>query len=49
MDRHVILATILLKLDKKIAKVRDMLVPDMIDEDSFWRNYFYKIECVKGE
>jgi len=24
-------------------------VPEMIEEDDFWRNYFYKIECVLAE
>ena len=32
-----------------MKKTRHQLVPDMIDEDDFWRNYFYKIECYKAE
>ena len=39
----------MLKLDKNLKKTRHQLVPDMVDEDDFWRNYFYKIECFKAE
>ena len=41
MDRFVVLAQILLKLDKNLKDIRHSLVPDMIEEDDFWRNYFY--------
>ena len=23
-------------------------MPDLIEEEDFWRNYFYKIECIKA-
>ena len=36
-------------MDKNLKKTRHDLVPDMINEDDFWRNYFYKIECAKAE
>ena len=39
----------MLKLDKNLKKARHELVPDLISEDDFWRNYFYKIESVKAE
>ena len=43
------MAQIMLKLDKNLKKTRHALVPDMLDEDDFWRNYFYKVECFKAE
>ena len=49
MDRYVIIAQILLKLDQNLKKMRHELVPELIEEDEFWRNYFYKIECAKAE
>jgi hypothetical protein len=48
MDSYVILAQIMIKFDKNLQKVRQQCVPDLIDEEDFWRNYFYKIECVKA-
>ena len=49
IDEYIVLAQILLKMDKNLHKTRHMLVPEMIEEDEFWRNYFYKIECFKAE
>lgn len=36
-------------MDKNLDKVRHELVPDLIDEDDFWRNYFYQVEMKKAE
>ena len=36
-------------MDKNLKKTRHDLVPEMISEDDFWRNYFYKIEVAKAE
>ena len=36
-------------MDKNLKKTRHSLVPDLVSEDEFWRNYFYKIECAKAE
>ena len=47
MDHYVVLAQIMLKLDLNLKKTRHELVPEMINEDNFWRNYFYKIEVIK--
>jgi hypothetical protein len=44
MDSYVIVAAIMLKLDKNLSSKRHELVPDLIEEEDFWRNYFYKIE-----
>ena len=48
LDRYVVLAQIMLKLDKNLRDVRHQLVPDMVEEDDFWRNYFYQLECTKA-
>ena len=37
----------MLKLDLNLKKTRHELVPEMITEDDFWRNYFFKIELIK--
>ena len=49
VDQHIVLAQILLKMDQNLKKTRHELVPDLVSEDNFWRNYFYKIECSKAE
>ena len=36
-------------MDQNLKKTRHELVPDLVSEDNFWRNYFYKIECAKAE
>ncbi len=41
MDQYVIVAAMMLKLDKNLSAKRHSLVPDLIEEDDFWRNYFY--------
>ena len=42
-----IVATILLKLDKRLEAKRYELVPDLIEEEDFWRNYFFAIRQFK--
>ena len=37
----------MLKLDLNLKKIRHELVPEMITEEDFWRNYFYKVELCK--
>ena len=37
----------MLKLDLNLKKTRHELVPELINEDDFWRNYFYKVEMLK--
>ena len=49
MDNYVVLAAVLLKLDKNLGVKRHNLVPDLIEEDDFWRNYFYKIAQFKRD
>ncbi len=47
MDSYVVLAQILLKIDASLSEKRHALVPDLIEEDDFWRNYFYKVSQFK--
>jgi hypothetical protein len=49
IDHYIVLAQIMLKLDLNLKKSRHELVPEMITEDDFWRNYFYRIELMKKE
>ena len=39
----------MLKMDLNLKKMRHELVPEVITEDDFWLNYFYKIELCKKE
>ncbi|KAK9688306.1 BSD domain [Popillia japonica] len=32
--------------DANLAKMRYMLVPKLISEENFWRNYFYRVSLV---
>ena len=34
----------LTKMYEKLADTRDELVPTLVSEEMFWRNYFYEIE-----
>jgi hypothetical protein len=38
----------MIKFDKNLQKTRQQCVPDLIEEEDFWQNYFYKIECIKA-
>ena len=39
----------MLKIDKNLKKSRLELVPEIITEEDFWHNYFYKIETFKRQ
>ena len=43
------MAIVLIKFDQNLAQVREDLVPDSIDEEDFWRNYFYSVEMVRKQ
>jgi len=47
INNYFVLAVILIKYDRNLGEVRERLVPTEIDEDDFWFNYFYQIECIK--
>jgi hypothetical protein len=36
----------LFKLDNNLASLRDKLVPDVVSDEEFWRNYFFEIEKI---
>ena len=43
------IACIMLKYDSNLGETREKIVPGMVSEDEFWRNYFYAIECIKQD
>ena len=47
LDDHVDLAMLLLKEDKNLAAMYSKLVPLRLNEESFWKSYFYNIEQVR--
>jgi len=49
MDAHAFVCVAMLKHDRNLDETRDKMVPDEVEEEDFWRNYFYKIECCKAE
>ena len=49
MDSYIVLAQIMIKFDRNLQKTRQQCVPELIDEDEFWHNYFYKVECIKAK
>ena len=48
MQQYSFLALAMTKLDQNLEIVRNDIVPDLVDEEEFWRNYFYKIEYIKS-
>ena len=48
MKNYCFIALALLKFDKNLAKVRTELVPNEVEEEEFWRGYFYKVESIKA-
>ena len=47
LDDHVDLAMLLISEDKNLAAMYSKLVPLRINEEFFWKSYFYTIEKVK--
>ena len=47
LEQYVFVACIMLKHDSNLADARELLVPSLVSEDEFWRNYFYSIELIK--
>ena len=48
MDQYVVVAAIMLKIDQNLSAKRHKLVPDLIEEEDFWCNYFYKVEQFRS-
>jgi hypothetical protein len=49
IEDYMFIACIMLKYDSNLGETREKIVPGMVSEDEFWRNYFYAIECIKQE
>ena len=49
MESYAYLAIVMSKLDRNLLATHLRLIPDMVGEESFWRNYFYEIEKFKFE
>jgi hypothetical protein len=45
-DARVALATVMLDLDKDLARWRWDVVPTKIREETFWCHYFYRVELI---
>lgn len=43
------IALSLLKEDPNLGKMRFELVPKLVNEDTFWRNYFYRVSMLKQQ
>ena len=41
MDDYAFISVAMLKYDKNLNESRDKLVPDEVEEEDFWFNYFY--------
>ena len=48
-DRFIVIAQIMLKVDNNLEPKRFELVPELISDTEFWRNYFYSIELAKSQ
>lgn len=46
-DHNADAAIRMLEADPKLEKKRFELVPRQLDENTFWRNYFYRVELIK--
>jgi hypothetical protein len=49
MELYAYQGVIMLKLDKNLLETYTKLVPDLVGDETFWRNYFYEIEKYFGE
>ena len=47
LERYQPLAVAALKADKQLGKMRYKLVPAAVHEETFWRNYFYKVHMLR--
>ena len=47
MEDYAFISIAMLKYDMNLDDSREKLVPDEVDEDEFWFNYFYAIEHAK--
>ena len=47
MECYAYVAIMMLKLDSNLRLLHDRIVPDFVDDEDFWRCYFYEIELIK--
>lgn len=47
MQQMLPVALALLKHDSNLEKMRFELVPALVNEETFWRNYFYRVSLIK--
>lgn len=45
MQTYLFQAVMLTKMYEKLADTRDELVPTLVSEETFWRNYFFEVEA----
>lgn len=43
------MACVMLKLDPTLRDKRERFVPNLVEEEDFWRCYFYECEAAKKE
>ena len=49
IEDYIFVACMMLKYDSNLMETRENLVPTVVTEDEFWRNYFYTIESIKKD
>jgi hypothetical protein len=49
MNLHVELAKELLQIDEKLARIRFEMVPKVMQDSDFWKNYFYRVFLIIQE
>jgi hypothetical protein len=47
VECYAYVAIMMLKLDSNLRLLHDRIVPDFVDDEDFWRCYFYEIELIK--
>ena len=47
MECYSYVAIMMLKLDSNLRLLHDRVVPDFVEDEDFWRCYFYEIELIK--
>eukprot|EP01126_Amoeba_proteus_P063633 TRINITY_DN8788_c0_g1_i3.p1 TRINITY_DN8788_c0_g1~~TRINITY_DN8788_c0_g1_i3.p1 ORF type:complete len:284 (-),score=53.87 TRINITY_DN8788_c0_g1_i3:142-993(-) len=47
LSRMVMVASAALDGDPELSRVKNELVPKHLDDESFWRNYFYRVDLIR--
>jgi len=47
MECYTYVAIMMLKLDNNLRLMHEKIVPTFVDDEDFWRCYFYEIELIK--